>query len=130
MSKSTPKQDKVYVNIADQRAPRPIPAQSILEEAVQTVGAANRGKDYGHPLDNFEMEAKLMNVWLDYRNRNELDPTAKIHGQLTAKDMAIHKIFMKVAREANRHKRDNSVDIAGYAWCLEEMIQEEERRYK
>lgn len=109
---------------------RAAPVQSILEEAVQTVGQANRGSDYGHPLDNFEMEAKFMNIWLDYRNRNELDPSAKIHGHLTAKDMAIHKIFMKIAREANRHKRDNSVDIAGYAWCLEEMLQEEERRYK
>jgi len=102
---------------------------NILEEANQVVGPQDRGADYGHPLDNFEMEAKFMNVWLDYRNRNELDPTAKIHGQLTAKDMAIHKIFMKIAREANRHKRDNSVDIAGYAWCLEEAIAEEKRRY-
>lgn len=109
--------------------PRLPSQQNILEEANSVVGPQDRGVDYGHPLDNFEMEAKLMNVWLDYRNRNELDPQAKIHGQLTAKDMAIHKLFMKIAREANRHKRDNSVDLAGYSWCLEEMILEEKRRY-
>lgn len=100
---------------------------NILEEANQVVGPQDRGADYGHPLDNFEMEAKFMNVWLEYRKQRGM--LFKENLVLTAKDMAIHKIFMKIAREANRHKRDNSVDIAGYAWCLEEAIAEEKRRY-
>lgn len=100
---------------------------NILEEANKVVGPQDRGADYGHPLDNFEMEAKFMNVWLEYRKQRGM--LFKENLVLTAKDMAIHKIFMKIAREANRHKRDNSVDIAGYAWCLEEAIAEEKRRY-
>ena len=100
---------------------------NILEEANQVVGPQDRGADYGHPLDNFELEAQLMNCWLG--KRKGYDTPANSVTILTAKDMAIHKIFMKIAREANRHKRDNSVDIAGYAWCLEEAIAEEKRRY-
>lgn len=101
--------------------------RDILEEANSVVGPADRGADYGHPLDNFELEAQLMNCWL--AKRKGYDTPANMGTVLTAKDMAIHKIFMKIAREANRHKRDNSVDIAGYAWCLEEAIKEEKRRY-
>lgn len=97
---------------------------SILDEAIRTVGPTNRGADYGHPLDNFQMESELMNIWFKYKHGNK----GKFLGPFDWQDMAIHKLFMKITRELNRHKRDNIVDIAGYAWCYEEAMIEAERR--
>ena len=34
---------------------------------------------------------------------------------ITAEDVPLMMILLKVSREANKHKRDNLVDIAGYA---------------
>lgn len=104
--------------------------QSILQKAIDIVGPANRGADYGHPLDNFEMEAELMNVWMEFKSGANKPPyQGKLqNGLFDWKDMAIHKIFMKVTRELHRHKEDNSVDLAGYAWCLEEAFIEDQKR--
>jgi hypothetical protein len=92
--------------------------KSILHKALSIVGPADRGQDYGHPLDNFTMEAELMNVWLKHRktriNNTELD----------WQDIAVSKLFTKITRAANLHKEDNLVDIAGYAWCWQEAFQE------
>lgn len=95
---------------------------SILQKAIEIVGPANRGLDYGHPLDNFLMEAELMNVWMNYKVR------AGGAANLNWKDIAIQKIIVKIVREIHRHKEDNAVDIAGYAWCLEEAFQEAQKR--
>lgn len=37
-------------------------------------------------------------------------------------------VTMKISREMNRRKRDNAVDIAGYAECLDRIHRERERR--
>lgn len=106
---------------------------SILQKAMDIVGPAARGLDYGHPLDNFEMEAELMNVWLKFVNKannpdnKRPDGTVNI-AKLNWKDMAIHKLLMKITRECHRHKEDNSVDLAGYAYCLEEAFIENKIR--
>lgn len=110
---------------------------SILQKAMDVVGPANRGADYGHPLDNFEMEAELMNVWMKFKHKLNV-PGEVAHmdsakpGEMNEffdwKDMAVHKIFMKLTRECHRHKEDNSVDLAGYAWTLEEAFIEDKKR--
>lgn len=100
--------------------------------AMEVVGPANRGADYGHPLDNFEMEAELMSVWLKYKhqaNQYQGEVLQLAEGNvLDWKDMAVHKLFMKITRECHRHKEDNSVDLAGYAWTLEEATREAKKR--
>ena len=102
---------------------------SILQKAIDIVGPKARGLDYGHPLDNFEMEAEFMNVWISHTRRKRGLPTnAIVSMMLDWKDMAVHKILMKITRECHRHKEDNSVDIAGYAWTLEEAFIENEKR--
>ena len=109
---------------------------SILQKAIDIVGPANRGKDYGHPLDNFEMEAELMNVWMKFKHKCNVQTIAEVPviapGQAIEffdwKDMAIHKLFMKITRECHRHKEDNSVDLAGYSWCYEEAFIENLKR--
>lgn len=116
---------------------------SILQKAIEIVGPANRGADYGHPLDNFEMEAELMNVWMKFKHKLNLprDELGRVNGRvmpavnqgeaaefLDWKDLAIHKLFLKITRELHRHKEDNSIDIAGYAYCLEEAFIEDQKR--
>ena len=48
---------------------------------------------------------------------------------MTAEDVAIAMILAKVSRESHAPKRDNAVDIAGYAETLQ-MVRDERQRRK
>ena len=74
--------------------------ETILQEASRLVHS-DRGADYGHPLEDFTKTANLFNT---------LRGTS-----LTAEDVALFMICVKLSREANKHKRDNLVDLCGYA---------------
>lgn len=71
----------------------------IIDEVKNTL--EERAEMYGSPEDSFERIGKM---WAAYRGE-----------EYTPKDVAIMMILMKVAREAFQHKRDNFVDIIGYA---------------
>jgi hypothetical protein len=73
----------------------------------------DRGTDYGHPLDDFTKTAEMFNAWKGTK--------------LTADDVAVFMMFVKLSREANKHKRDNLVDLCGYAQTLS-MVKEERAR--
>jgi len=81
--------------------PRPV---SVLAEASHVTSGA-RQNDYGHPRDDFARTAAMWNGVL----------AAKLRAPITAMDIPLCMIAVKLAREAHRHKRDNLVDIAGYA---------------
>jgi len=81
--------------------PRPV---SVLAEAAHVTSGA-RQNDYGHPRDDFARTAAMWNGVL----------AAKLRAPITAMDIPLCMIAVKLAREAHRHKRDNLVDIAGYA---------------
>lgn len=84
-------------------------SSNLLRQAEKLV-LGSRHKDYGHPLDNFTKTAKM---W---------EP---ILGQpITAEQVGLCMIAVKLARQAYIPKHDNLVDIAGYAATLE-MLQEE-----
>lgn len=83
---------------------------SILDEA-KAATSGDRQRDYGTPDDNFGLIASLINAYLG-------DKLAK---PLTATDVALMMILTKIARQRNRNKRDNLVDIAGYAACASEL---------
>lgn len=87
--------------------------ETILEEANRLVNGPRR-TNYNHPLDNFTGIARL---WSAYRGI-----------QFTAEDVAILMMLTKINRESFKHTRDNIVDIAGYAQCLQMVIEERERR--
>lgn len=94
-------------------------SESILSEATRLTEGV-RQADYGHPLDNFGLEAELVTAAF----RKKLAP-----GEVfTAEDISIFQILVKVARQRHRHKRDNLVDIAGYASCAQRVVEERERR--
>lgn len=74
--------------------------ETILEEAQRLVYGA-RNDDYGHPADDY---AKVAMIW-----------TAILGVEVTAKQAALCMVGVKIAREVHRPKRDNLVDLAGYA---------------
>lgn len=88
-----------------------IPYYSALQEAGEGVHG-NKGEDYGHPVDDFTAVAKAMNAYLEKKYGEQ----AAVLGPV---DIPIFQIIVKMMREANRPKRDNRVDMAGYAETLE-----------
>lgn len=80
----------------------------ILAEALEVAGKS-RQRNYGHPLINHERIAAIWNVQLG----------KKLKEPITAREVALCMIGMKLAREVNTPKRDNLVDIAGYVNCLD-----------
>ena len=100
--------------------PAPTPAPLNVCEEANKVAGGDRQRDYGHPLDNHQRIAALWNAYLNNRPKPDAD--------ITATDAALLMILLKVAREINTPKRDNLVDICGYAKCLESMYAEIEKR--
>jgi len=82
--------------------------ESILDEARDLVNGA-RGKNYGHPIEDFSKTAKM---W-----------SAILGSEVSPQDVGLCMIAVKMSREVNRHKRDNLVDIAGYALTVQ-MIED------
>ncbi len=81
---------------------------TILEEAAGIVAGA-RQQDYGHARKSFAKIATIATV-------------------LTGKDLSPQdccKVLMavKLTRESFQHKRDNLVDLCGYAHLLQEIEQ-------
>ena len=79
-------------------------AQDILEEAIALING-NRAEDYGDAQSNFQHMADLVNLII-----------RKADGKLSASDMALVMIQVKIARlqETPDHE-DSWTDIAGYA---------------
>lgn len=57
----------------------------------------------------------MWNAYLDKRS------VCSETGWFTDRDVSMMMILVKVARDANKPKRDNLVDIAGYARCAERL---------
>lgn len=84
----------------------PTEREKLLDEA-KAIVCGDRDQQYGKPEDSFCVIAKL---WSDYIMR-----------YLDERDVAMMMILLKVVREATgQSKRDNLVDIAGYAACAAE----------
>lgn len=90
------------------RSMKDINDESICEEAYRIQGG-DRQQDYGSPKENFNDIATL---WNDY-----LFCAHAVDAQIDARDVAHLMILMKIARNAHKPKRDNWVDVAGYAQC-------------
>ena len=86
---------------------------NIFDEAKQLVNN-DRNKDYDHPLDNFD---RIRRGW------------EVIFGiEVTEEQVGLAMAWVKIAREAYKHKRDNLVDGAGYLGTVDMVISERERR--
>ena len=82
------------------------PNESVLAEA-QRITSVERQDDYGHPAHDFGRTAQMWTGILAERLRDG--------AEVTAMDVPLCMIAVKLARQSHRHKRDNLVDIAGYA---------------
>ncbi len=94
-------------------------SESILQEA-HRLTHGDRNKDYGPPLDDYTRTANLVSALLAH----------KLKEPLTASEMAMTMICVKLSRQVHSPKRDNMVDAAGYAWVAQDCIDETERRVK
>jgi hypothetical protein len=86
--------------------------KSVCQEA-QEITTGERAASYGHPFDNFTRTVNLINARFDTK--------------FTPEDFAEIMILCKIARQAQANKRDNLVDVAGYANTHQMVIDE---RYK
>ena len=75
--------------------------------------SGDRQEAYGHPLDNFTRASKIWSVILDC--------------EVSAEQVSLCMVGMKIAREVNQTKPDTVVDGIGYFLTLG-MIQEERLR--
>jgi hypothetical protein len=64
----------------------------------------DRQAEYGHPLDNLDRAAQIWSVILG--------------SPVTAEQVALCMIGMKIARQVHKPKADTVVDIIGYALTL------------
>jgi hypothetical protein len=82
------------------------PDEGILDEA-KRLTSDDRQADYGHPRDDFFRTAHMWTGILSGKLRE---------GEtIAASEIPLCMIAVKLARQAHLHKRDNLVDIAGYA---------------
>lgn len=72
-------------------------------QAAADATAGDRQRDYGDPAANFRRIAALWSVYLGR--------------EITPRQVCMLNVLQKVARDSVRAKRDNLVDIAGYAQC-------------
>ena len=89
-------------------------SETVLQEAQRLVHG-DRGADYGHPLDDFSRTAL---IW-----------SAILGVQVTAEQVGLCMIGVKLSRQCNKPKRDNMVDAAGYAETVQMCRDEYNRRY-
>lgn len=73
----------------------------------------DRAQLYGHPLDNLTRAANIWSVILDV--------------DVTAEQVALCMVGMKIARQVHREQMDNVADAVGYLLTYG-MIQEERSR--
>lgn len=88
-------------------------SENILEEANRLVHG-DRQADYGHPLDDFSKTALMWQAILGV--------------PVTAEQVGLCMIAVKISRLCNRPKRDSVVDIAGYAATVQMVTEERARR--
>lgn len=91
--------------------------ESVLVEAQRLVHG-DRNASYGHPLDDMDRTAGIVSAMLAH----------KLKAAITAEDIALIMCQVKISRQINKPKRDNCTDLAGYAECLDWIIEERKAR--
>lgn len=86
--------------------------KSIIDEAKEVM-SVDRQKSYGHPLENHQRIASFWNTFLG----------DKLIEPITPREAAWMMLLVKPAREINCPKRDNLVDVVGYAAVIEVIDQ-------
>ncbi|HUU93151.1 MAG TPA: DUF6378 domain-containing protein [Phycisphaerae bacterium] len=88
--------------------------ETILQEAQRLV-YGERNADYGHPADDF---AKTAKIWTGI-----LLPKLQAGVEISPQEVGFCMCGVKLSREVENHRRDNLVDLAGYAATVQ-MIED------
>lgn len=91
--------------------------KSVLTE-VEGLVHGGRNDAYGHPLDDFSRTAGMVNSLF----------LSKLREPFTPDEIGMIMCCVKLSRQRNAKKRDNMVDLAGYAECIEWALHEKDRR--
>ena len=100
--------DVIFIELKDMNEEN---KQSILDEA-KAIIEGNRQTDYGNAVDNFQRISDIV---------NSMYPDLVI----TPEQCCAVLIAVKLIREGYRHKRDNLVDLCGYAHIMNEINESE-----
>lgn len=92
------------------------PRGEVLLEARNLI-VGDRNVTYGPPTQNFQNIADMLNVQFSHLFKDD--------AKFSATDIGIIHIITKLARSIAQPKRDNFVDIAGYAACAWETQEAE-----
>jgi hypothetical protein len=85
---------------------------NVLKEADKLIHG-NRDKSYGPPAENFQ---RIADLW-----------TVILGAKVSLTEVALCMVSVKMARLVATPKHlDSVVDIAGYAGCLGDIIEDEE----
>ena len=105
-----PRKDKINIIFKEVTDMNEENKQSILDEA-KAIVEGSRQSDYGDPVESFERIAKTASM---------------ITGKdLSPKECCAVLMAVKLVRESFAHKRDNLVDLCGYAHIMNEIMESE-----
>lgn len=99
---------QIPIEYLDPKWAEPIftPKQKSAYELASEVTAGERKKDYGGAYEN---HSRIASIWSGILNR-----------EVTALEVNLCMIGLKLARQANRPKQDNFTDVIGYAKIADE----------
>ena len=93
--------------------------ETILEEAQRLVHG-DRQAAYGHPADDYQCTGEMWEALLRRLPGVVLPP-----GTISPRVACVMMAVLKASREVHRPKRDNLVDLAGYAACAQMCAERE-----
>ena len=96
-----------HLNCADGPNTEQDEQESVLEEAARLV-SGDRQNQYGPADQDFRRTADMWNALFGGRGDGE---------SFRPQDVALAMICIKLSRQTHQNKRDNWVDLAGYAHC-------------
>jgi len=93
---------------------------TVIEEA-QALIYGGREQDYGPPTQSFDSIARLWTAYIETKRRQG----STLEVTLDATDVAHMMVLLKVSRgQTGGYKRDTYADIAGYAGCVERIVED------
>lgn len=91
---------------------------SVLQEADALINGSRNG-DYGPPRQDYLCAVHMYRAW----SVHKYPDGARIE---SPEDGLMFMVFVKLSREAHKHKRDNLVDAAGYLGCYAKCTGEDQ----